>query len=176
MDCSILKVGEKFDHDMPTESMSIMLNGGIPVLTFNFTVSEKDIQNFLNGTISFGLFTKKNILFFLFKIDSFLDWSDLAFTVHLAGGERIIDNNSYLPFNLLLIESGTNIIKGIRVVTVTPAFRSILVIILKKQNTERFDTLAYYKNISAIYDNYPKVFSMLAESLITERGGFTVRE
>ena len=176
MDYSILKVGEKFDHDMPAESMSIMLHGGIPMFTFNFTVSEKDIQNFLDGTTSFGLFTEKNILFFLFKIDSFLDWSDLAFTIHLAGGEKILDDNSYLPFNLLLIESGTNIIKGIRVVTVTPTFRSILAKIIQQQNTERFDTLDYYKNISVIYDCYPKGFSMLAKSLITEKGGVTVRE
>ena len=171
-----LKLGEKFDHDMPDESMSIMLNGGVPVLTFNFRVSDKDIQNFLNGTASFGLFTDKNILFFLFKIDRFMDWSDLAFTAHLAGGEIIIDDGSYLPFSLLLIESSTSIIKGIRVVTVTPTFRSILAKILQKQNTERFDTVAYYKNISAIYDSYPKGFSMLAKSLITEKGGFTVRE
>lgn len=176
MNYSVLKIGEKFDHDMPDESMSIMLNAGIPVLTFNFTISENDIQNFLNGVTSFGLFVDKNILFFLFKIDGFLDWSDLAFTIHLAGGEKIIDDGSYLPFNLLLIESGTNIIKGIRIITVTPTFRSILVRILQKQKTERFDTLVYYDNISAIYDSYPKAFSMLAKSLITERGGFTVRE
>ena len=176
MDYLQLIVGEKFDHTMPDESMSIVLNGGVPILTFNFSVSEKDIQNFLNGTTSFGLFTDKNILFFLFKIDGFMDWSDLAFTVHLAGGEKIIDDGSYLPFSLLLIESSTNIIKGIRVVTVTPTFRSILTKILQKQNTERFDTLAYYNNINTIYESYPKGFSMLAKSLITEKGGFTVRE
>ena len=176
MDFSILKVGEKFDHDMPAESMSIMLNGGVLVLTFNFSVSEKDIQNFLNGTASFGLFVDKNILFFLFKIDSFLDWSDLAFTAHLANGEIIIDDSGYLPFSLLLVESGTNIIKGIRIVTVTPNFRSILAQIIQKQNAERFDTLTYYSNISSIYESYPKAYSMLAKSLITEKGGFTVRE
>lgn len=176
MDYSILKVGEKFDHDMPGESMSIILNGGVPVLSFNFALSESDIQNFLNNTASFGLFVDNNILFFLFKIDGFLDWSDLAFTIHLAGGEKIIDNGSYLPFSLLLIESGTNIIRGIRFVTVTPTFRSILAKILQKQQTERFDTLTYYKNISLIYDSYPKAYSMLAKSLITEKGGFTVRK
>ena len=31
-------------------------------------------------------------LFFLFKIDGFLDWSDLAFTIHLAQDEKIEDN------------------------------------------------------------------------------------
>jgi len=176
MDYLQLVVGEKFDHDMSNESMSIVLHGGTPMLIFNFTISEKDIQNFLNGTISFSLFSEKNMLFFLFKIDGFMDWSDLAFTIHLAGDEEIIDDGSYLPFSLLLIESGTNIIKGMRLVTVTPTFRSILTKILQKQQVEKFDSVAYYKNISTIYESYPKVFSMLAKSLITEKGGFTVRE
>jgi len=33
MDYSKLTVGEKFDHDMPDESMSIIVNGGAPMLT-----------------------------------------------------------------------------------------------------------------------------------------------
>ena len=171
MDCLHLTVGEKFDHDMPDESMSIFLNGGAPVLTFNFSVSEKNIKTFLNGTTSFGLFAKDNILFFLYKIDGFLDWSDLAFTIHLAGGEKIVDDGSYLPFHMLLIESGTSIIKGIRIVTASPRFRAILEKTIAQQIAEKFDTLAYYKKINQIYENYPKTFSMLAKSLITEKGG-----
>ena len=176
MDCLRLTVGEKFDHDMPDESMSIMLNGGTPVLAFNFSVTEKNIETFLNGITSFGLFAEDNILFFLYKIDGFLDWSDLAFTIHLAGGEKIVDDGSYLPFHILLIESDTNVIKGIRIVTVSPKFRTILAKTIARQKTEKFDTLAYYKRINKIYESYPKTFSMLAKSLITEKGGMTLRE
>jgi len=176
MDCLHLTVGEKFDHEMPDESMSIMLNGGAPVLAFNFSVSEKNIESFLNGITSFGLFAENSILFFLYKIDGFLDWSDLAFTIHLAGGEKIVDDGSYLPFHILLIESGTNIIKGIRIVTASPKFRTILAKIITQQKTEKFDTLAYYKKINKIYESYPKTFSMLAKSLVTEKGGMTLPE
>ena len=176
MDCLRLTVGEKFDHDMPDESMSIMLNGGTPVLAFNFSVTEKNIETFLNGITSFGLFAEDNILFFLYKIDGFLDWSDLAFTIHLAGGEKIVDDGSYLPFHILLIESGTNVIKGIRIVTASPKFRTILAKNIAQQKTVIFDTLAYYKKINIIYESYPKTFSMLAKSLITEKGGMTLRE
>ena len=176
MDCLHLTIGEKFDHDMPDESMSIMLNDEVPVLAFNFSVTENNIKTFLSGITSFGLFTEDNTLFFLYKIDGFLDWSDLAFTIHLAGGETIVDDGSYLPFNILLIESGTNIIKGIRIVTASPKFRTILAKIIAQQKTEKFDTLAYYKKINRIYAGYPKTFSMLAKSLITEKGGMTLRE
>ena len=176
MDYLRFTVGEKFDHAMPDESMSIMLNGGTPVLAFNFSVTEKNIEAFLNGITSFGLFAENNILFILYKIDGFLDWSDLAFTIHLAGGEKIVDDGTYLPFNILLIESGTKIIKGIRIVTASPKFRTIFTQLITEQNTEQFDTIAYYKKISQIYENHPKTFSMLAKSLITERGGLTLRE
>jgi len=76
----------------------------------------------------------------------------------------------------VLIESSTSIIKGIRVISVTPRFRSILANLIQLQRKEKFDTLAYYKNISVIYESYPKTFNMLAKSLITEKGGMTVRE
>jgi hypothetical protein len=59
---------------------------------------------------SFGLFSEKNLLFFLFKIEGFLDWSDLAFTIHLAEDETIENNGGYLPFNLVLVESSASII------------------------------------------------------------------
>ena len=69
MDILKLTVGEKFDHDIPAEGMSIVLMNGAPMLAFNFSVTKKDIAKFLNGSLSFGLFFEQNILFFLFKID-----------------------------------------------------------------------------------------------------------
>jgi hypothetical protein len=174
MDFLRLTVGEKFDHDMPAESMSILLLNGAPMLTFNFSVTEKNIAAFLNGSSSFGLFSECNILFFLFKIDGFLDWSDLAFTIYLAGDEKIEDNAGYLPFHLVLVESETNIIKGLRVVTVSPAFRSILARITQQQAREQFDTIDYYKKIGALYEIYPSTGSMLKKAIIIEQGGVTL--
>jgi len=62
------------------------------------------------------------------------------------------------------------------VVTVTPRFRSMLASLIDQRRKERFDMLDYYKNISTIYERYPKTFSMLAKSLLTEKGGITLRE
>ena len=71
MDTLHLTVGEKFDHDMPAESMSILLANGVPMLTFNYSVTEMDIAAFLYGSSFFGLFSEYNILFFLFKMTDF---------------------------------------------------------------------------------------------------------
>ncbi|MDD5494474.1 MAG: hypothetical protein PHG36_07390 [Dehalococcoidia bacterium] len=73
MDCFHLTVGEKFDRDMPAESMSIVLNGGVPMLTFTYSVTVKDIAAFQEGSSSFALFSNSSILFFLFKIKGFLE-------------------------------------------------------------------------------------------------------
>lgn len=169
-----LTVGEKFDHNMPAESMSIVLVNGAPMLTFNYSLTEKDIDAFLHGSSSFGLFAEHNILFFLFKIDNFMSWSDLAFTIHLAGDEKIDDNAGYLPVNLALVESETHIIKGLRMITVSPAFRSLLVLITQQQAKERFDTVNYYKKIGALYEIYPSASFMLKKALIIEQGGMTL--
>jgi len=174
MDILRLTVGEKFDHAMPDEAMSIVLMNGVPMLTLNFSVTEKDIAAFLRGSSSFGLLFEHNILFFLFKIEGFLDWSDLAFTIHLAGDEKIADNGGYLPFNLILVESSTSIIKALRTVTVSPAFRSMLVKITQQQASERFDTIEYYKKIGAFYETYPSAGSMLKKAAIVEQGGMTL--
>jgi len=147
--------GERFDHDMPAEGMSIVYVKGSPMLTFNFSASPREIQTFLNGNTSFALFAKAELIFFLFKIEGFLDWSDLAFTIHLAGDERIDKGDGYLPFNLVLVDPVTKIVKDLRMVTVSPDFRSRLAELIRKQSSEPFDTKAYYQAIGSLYDKYP---------------------
>lgn len=42
MDTLHLTVGEKFDHDISAEDMSILLVNDASILTFNFSVTEKN--------------------------------------------------------------------------------------------------------------------------------------
>jgi len=174
MEFTQLTVGEPIALDMPDESMCIVLINGAPVLFFNFTLTEKNIHAFQVGKSSFGLFAENTLLFFLYKIEGFIDWSDLAFTIHLNKNGHINDDGSYLPFHLVLVDSKSSIIKGIRMVTASPAYRSLLAEIIHKQVAERFDTIAYYKHIRSIYETYPEVSSMLKHALIIEEGGKTL--
>jgi hypothetical protein len=169
-----LTVGDKFDRDLPDESMSIILMNGSPMLTFNFSLTGKQVSTFLNGTASFSLFYDRDILFFLFKIDGFLDWSDLAFSIHLAGGEKVEEGDGYLPFNLVLIDSKTSIIKGLRIVTVSPYFRSVLSELTQQQTKVPFDIISYYKTIGELYETYPSASDFLKAALIIEKGGKTL--
>jgi hypothetical protein len=174
MDILNLTLGEKFEHDIPPEAMSVVLMNGVPLIAFNFTLNAKNIADFQNGACSFGLFTENTALFFLFKIDGFLDWSDLAFTIHLAQEETLADNDGYLPFALVLVDSQTSLIKGLRMVTVTPEFRSVLAGIIRQQAQERFDTIAYYKTIGLLYDRFPSATDMLNKAVIVEQGGINL--
>ena len=154
--------------------MSIVLANGTPLLTFNFSASHREIQAFLNGNTSFALFAKAKLIFFLFKIEGFLEWSDLAFTIHLAGDETIDEGDAYLPINLVLVDPDTKIIKGLRMVTVSPDFRSRLAELIQKQSSEPFDTMAYYQAIGSLYDQYPAASDLLKEAIIVEQGGKTL--
>jgi hypothetical protein len=169
-----LTLGEKFGHEIPPEGMSIILAGGVPLLAFNFSITDKDTARFLNGKASFGLFSDQDILFFLFKIEGFLDWSDLAFTVHLANGETVVDNGAYLPCSLVLVDSATDTITGLRMVTVSPAFRKALAEVLQRQAQGKFDTIGYYQSIGKLYDAYPSASAMLKNAVIVEHGGITL--
>jgi hypothetical protein len=59
-------------------------------------------------------------------------------------------------------------------VTVSPAFRSILAQIIQQQAKERFDTIDYYKKIGDLYERYPSAASMLKKAAIVEQGGMTL--
>lgn len=174
MDFLKLCVGERFDHDIPDAGMSIMLAGGTPLLTFNFSTSPGEINAFLNGTTSFALHSEENVLFFLFKIEGFLDWSDLAFTIHLAGEETIEEGYAYLPFNLVLVDPDSKIIQGLRMVTVSPDFRSMLVKYVRQQAAQPFNTLDYYRSIGDLYDRYQATSDLLKNAVIVEQGGKTL--
>ena len=169
-----LCVGERFDHDMPAEGMSIILANGTPLLTFNFSASPREIQAFLNGNTSFALFAKAELILFLFKIEGFLDWSDLAFTIHLAGDETIDEGGAYLPINLVLVDPDTKIVKGLRIVTVSPDFRSRLADLIRTQVSVPFDTMNYYRAIGSLYDNFPAASDLLKQAVIVEQGGKTL--
>jgi hypothetical protein len=169
-----LCVGERFDHDMPAEGMSIILANATPLLTFNFSASPREIQAFQNGNTSFALFAKAELIFFLFKIEGFMDWSDLAFTIHLAGDETIDESDAYLPINLVLVDADTKIVKGLRIVTVSPDFRCRLAELIRNQASQPFDTVAYYQAIGSLYDQYPAATDLLKQAVITEQGGKTL--
>ncbi|MDD5494473.1 MAG: hypothetical protein PHG36_07385 [Dehalococcoidia bacterium] len=98
----------------------------------------------------------------------------MAFNIHLAGEEQVIDNGSYLPFPLILMESGSLIIKAIRMITASPAFRSLLSGLIRQQAGELFDVIDYYKHIGDIYRTYPSAASLLKKALIIEQGGITL--
>lgn len=169
-----LTVGERFDHNIPDEGMSVILVNGTPMLTFNFSLNKQQIDAFLNGSCSFALFAEQNVLFFLFRIENFLDWSDLAFTIHLAGDETVATGPGYLPFKLVLVDSATKIVKGLRVVTTSPEFGAILARLTEEQAAQPFDTIDYYKKIGVIYEKYPSAAAMLKKALIIEEGGITL--
>lgn len=154
--------------------MSIILANGAPLLTFNFSASPKEIQKFLNGHKSFALFTEAELILFLFKIEDFLDWSDLAFTIHLAGDEMIEEGHAYLPFNLILVDPDTKIVKGLRMVTVSPDFRSRLAALIKQQSAIPFNTVAYFQSIGRLYEQYPSASDLLKKAIVIKQGGTTL--
>jgi hypothetical protein len=169
-----IQVGEVFENDLPDEAFSIHILNGMPMIVFNFKLSKRDIQNFMYGDVTLGLFNADNVMFILFKISKFMEWSDLAFTIHLAGNETIEAHNSYLPINLVLVESGSKIVRALRVVTVTPAFRTKFATLISEQAKNKFDTIQYYKDIGNIYRMYPNATDMLKDAVIVETGGKTL--
>jgi hypothetical protein len=98
----------------------------------------------------------------------------LAFTIHLAGDETIDEGDAYLPINLVLVDADTKIVKGLRIVTVSPDFRSRLAELIRKQASEPFDTMAYYRAIGSLYERFPAASDLLKQAVVIEQGGKTL--
>lgn len=59
MDIFNLTFGKKLKTPMIDESMSIVLNNGMSIKAFNFSVSERNVETSMSATASFALFTDK---------------------------------------------------------------------------------------------------------------------
>jgi hypothetical protein len=92
----------------------------------------------------------------------------------LAGDEEVDDEAYYLPFHLVLIDPKTKVVKGLRMVTVSPAFRTMISGILLQQSKQRFDTVDYFKRIELLYKSYPSAIDMLKKAPIIGQGGSTL--
>ena len=57
MDILNLTLGERFDHDIPPEAMSVVLMNGVPLIAFNFNLNAKNIADFQNGAIGLVILT-----------------------------------------------------------------------------------------------------------------------
>ena len=132
------------------------------ILDFKFSnLHKEEVENFRSGILSLDLAYLNKILFFIIDIDGFT-FSDVAFTsniTHLTSKEQIenVEQGKGLAFSMVLTEGTTNIIKALRVISLSNHFSNILTEKMREQFDDNFNPAKHTKDCIDIYNKYPFV-------------------
>lgn len=140
--------------------------------------TEAEIGAFRNGTVHVGLFVRKSVICFLFKIERLYDWSDQAFSIRLVNeAERTLPEwtpGMHVPLSLVLVDSETGVVRALRVVTYSKHFSEVMNRQLKKQMEEPFSATEHEAAVREIYERYPTSKALSKAAILVEKAG--VRE
>ncbi len=134
-----------------------------------------EIQAMKQGEATFGLVVQHDVLLLVFKF-GVIPWSDAAYTWH-----RVPKNEQTLPsldlgpearhlLNIFLIDADTGILLAIRQCSFSHDFTVALLTAIVEQSKRPFDTVAYDRQLRAIYAQYESK-ALFKLSSITCKGG-----
>lgn len=175
-----LKVGQPFSERKSWRHNSFELRyaSGLFLLQLCFpSPPEREIKAFSEGAMHIALYCEQNVIFFCFRINNCMDWSDQAFSIQLIHEEdRDIPDtgNAYVPLSLVLVDADTGIIRALRMVTMTPLFASAFKKRLQIQKDTPFSREEHFATVERIYRRYPTSRHIVRASLLQECAGKTI--
>ena len=92
--------------------------------------SARDIEAFSKGRMSVALYHEQNVIFFLFRIEGFMDWSDQAISIRLVAeaDQELppLPDGARIPLTLVLVEADNGNVAAMRMVTYSPRFSRLI--------------------------------------------------
>lgn len=132
-------------------------------------------QAFLDGAVHLGLAKVNNTLFLLFRIEGLMDWSDQAFHIQLQHpDDRELPPyapNTHQILSLVLVESETGLVRGMRVVTWSRPTSAVLHRMLNEQLQEAFDADEHARRVHEVYSRYKTSKDLVKAAIMTEKAG-----
>ena len=122
---------------------------------------QKEIESFSKKRVDLALYEKGQVIWFLFKIQGSLSWSDCPFSIKLNKDPYIIDNfprhlpgDQGLGLHMILVESSSGIIKAMRLVGLENRFSQEFCNMLQRQVESAFDLEKYVQEIKQVFSNF----------------------
>lgn len=138
-------------------------------------LDEKELDAFHHNPIFQALYVEKGVIFFCFKIDGFMEWSDQAFSVGLIPAAdnpgHLAPDGSYMPMHWVLVDSDTGLVRGMRSATMSPKFVRIFQRAIDQQLATPFDPMQYSRSVQDVYSRLRKSRDIAAAAFIRERAG-----
>jgi hypothetical protein len=173
-------IGELFDPGVtswPDGRFEYRIFSGHHLLQLNLgDLSARDIAAFRAGAIHLGLFTRADVIFVLFKIAGIMDWSDQAYTIQLVEDEEDRTLPLHIPgthqvLSIVLVESETGVVQGIRVVTWSKRASALIDRLLRQQLNSPFSRETHAALVAQVYSEYPTSKQLARAALLIERAG-----
>lgn len=137
--------------------------------------SESDIEAFRSGRVDIGLYVESNVIFWLFRIEGVMDWSDQGFSVRLLPESEQdtppISDAGRIPLTLVLVDADTGLVTALRMVTYSPHFTRLFYRAMQRQKDAQFDPKLHREKVAAIYQRFPNSKALVRSAIIMERAG-----
>lgn len=169
-----IEVGEPYlNRSGPSkEGFELSLSGSLPQLTLGFPrLSPEEIECVKSGPSRFGVAEVEGVLFFLFRFDPCIAWSDTPYHRALEEAVRpvklaLLQERSRAVLQVVLVSAEDSIVQAIRLVALDPPTTRALWQAVLLQDSLPPDYDAW---IARVYGRYSS--RELARLGVTSRGG-----
>lgn len=137
--------------------------------------SERDIEAFSKGRMSVALYYEQNVIFFLFRIEGFMDWSDQAISIRLVAEADQdlppLPDGARIPLTLVLVEADTGNVAAMRMVTFSPRLSRLMHLWLRAQKDLPFRREDHMAAVQDVYRRFPDSKALVKAAAFIERAG-----
>ncbi len=174
-----LVVGQTFAPERrrwPNDTFEYRYFSGHHLLQFCVaSPSGRDIKAFSKGRMSVGLYREQNVIFFLFRIEGFMDWSDQALSIRLVAeadqGLPPLPDGMRIPLTLVLVDADDGNVAALRMVTYSQHFSRVLQRWLQDQKELPFCKEDHMAAAQDIYRRFPDSKALAKAASFIERAG-----
>jgi hypothetical protein len=173
----VFVVGERFPAIVPIHEGFLYEASGFfhrVVISYD-NLSDGEVAAFNEAPIRVGLVVKGRVLFFCFRIDGMLDWSDATLNIHRYPAEdRVVTDlppGQHLPLAMLLLEGRTQVIRAIRYLSYSKHASQVVLAQMRRQLSEPLSVALEIAAVESVRARYPRPKDLVAEALFSDRMG-----
>ncbi len=143
--------------------------------------SPAEVRDIRQGEAEFAFLVSEDVIVFLYRFGMAIPWSDKPYSWHLLKQARpdeatIPDTTGTVEphalLDVILIDASTGIIRGLRVVTFSPAFTTALHLAIAQQAARPWPgDMEYNRQVQALYQRYPTSRAMVRDAVALTLGG-----
>lgn len=153
----IFEVGRPFPFEIENTILIDFKENGFHLPIGYNNLDDFEINAFKNGKIDMDIAFVNNIIFIILEIEGILELSDVPFHIALSTTPlealELQDGEGY-ALHMFLIDSKDNVLKAIRLVSLSEEFSHTLKTLIDKQLEEFFNMDDYNKRLANVFNNF----------------------